>query len=199
MRLGIAQLGSLAGDFATTADRMAAYSRRAADRGIDLLVFPMNVLSGAAEVPYVDREGFLLDLAEALSGLTERLACPCLVPATADVDGTPTPEAMLVVDGDVRPLRLSAFLEDAVAAGAPAPARRRAASSRALPEVELAGCRLGIACSYDDLDDYDEYDYDVNVIIYLSTYGFSMDDASSALGPALADSRFLADARATGA
>ena len=105
---------------------------------------------------------------------------------------------MLVVDGDVRPLRLSAFLEDAVAADSPVPARRRAASSRALPEVELAGARLGIACSYDDLDDYDEYDYDVNVILYLSTYGFSMDDASSALGPALADS-FLADARATGA
>lgn len=199
MRLGIAQLGSLAGDFSATAERMAAYSRRAADQGVDLLVFPMNVLSGAAGVPYVDREGFLLDLAEALSDLTERLACPCLVPATADVDGTPTPEAMLIADGDVRPLRLSAFLEDAAAAGAPAPARRRAASSRALPEVELAGCRLGIACSYDDLDDYDEYDYDVNVILYLSTYGFSMDDASSALGPALADSRFLADARATGA
>ena len=63
MRLGIAQLGSLAGDFASTADRMSAYSRRAADQGVDLLVFPMNVLSGAAGVPYVDREGFLLDLA----------------------------------------------------------------------------------------------------------------------------------------
>ena len=199
MRLGIAQLGSLAGDFAATADRMSAYSRRAADQGVDLLVFPMNVLSGAAGVPYVDREGFLLDLAETLSGLTERLACPCLVPATADVDGTPTPEAMLVIDGDVRPLRLSAFLEDAVAADSAVPDRRRAASSRTLPEMELAGARLGIACSYDDLDDYDEYDYDVNVILYLSTYGFSMDDASSALGPALADSRFLADARATGA
>lgn len=199
MRLGIAQMGSLAGDFAATADRMAAYSRRAAEQGVDLLVFPMNVLSGAAGVPYVDREGFLLDLAEALSGLTERLACPCLVPATADVDGTPTPEAMLVAGGDVRPLRLSAFLEDAVAAGAPVPARRRAASARTLPEVELAGARLGIACSYDALDDYDEYDYDVNVVLFLSTYGFSMDDASSALGPALADSRFLADARATGA
>ena len=199
MRLGIAQLGSLAGDFAATADRMSAYSRRAADQGVDLLVFPMNVLSGAAGVPYVDREGFLLDLAETLSGLTERLACPCLVPATADVDGTPTPEAMLVVDGDVRPLRLSAFIEDAVAADSAVPDRRHAASSRTLPEMELAGARLGIACSYDDLDDYDEYDYDVNVILYLSTYGFSMDDASSALGPALADSRFLADARATGA
>ena len=80
MRLGIAQLGSLAGDFAATADRMAAYSRRAANRGVDLLVFPMNVLSGAAEVPYVDREGFLLDLAEALSGLTERPAHASFLP-----------------------------------------------------------------------------------------------------------------------
>ena len=75
MRLAIAQMKTLAGDFAATADRMVEYSRRAADQGVDLLVFPMNVLSGAAGVPYVDREGFLLDLAEALMGLTERLAC----------------------------------------------------------------------------------------------------------------------------
>ena len=198
MRLAIAQMKTLAGDFAATADRMVEYSRRAADQGVDLLVFPMNVLSGAAEVPYVDREGFLLDLAEALMGLTERLACPCLVPATADVDGNPVPEAMLVTDGDVRPLRLGAYLENAVASPASVvPRQAKEGPAPTLPEVEVAGARVGIACGYDDLDDYDDYDFDVNVIIYLSTYGYSMDDASSALGPALVESRFVADARAT--
>ncbi len=198
MRLAIAQMKTLAGDFASTADRMVEYSRRAADQGVDLLVFPMNVLSGAAGVPYVDREGFLLDLAETLMGLTERLACPCLVPATADVDGNPVPEAMLVADGDVRPLRLGAYLENAVTShAAVVPKQANDGPAPMLPEVEIAGARVGIACGYDDLDDYDDYDFDVNVIIYLASYGYSMDDPSSALGPALTESRFVADARAT--
>lgn len=196
MKLAIAQMKTRAGDFAATADRMVEYSRRAAELGCDLLVFPANVLSGAAAIPYVDREGFLLDLAETLSGLTERLACPSFVPVMADVDGTSVPEAMLISEGDVRPLRLGAYLEGVASSRGRV---AKAGPSSALPEVELAGARLGIACSYDDLDDYDEYDFDVNAIIYLAGCGFSMDDASSALGPALADSRFMADARATGA
>ena len=50
MRLGIAQLGSLAGDFAATADRMAAYARRAADRDDAAYGY-----SGRARVGGVDR------------------------------------------------------------------------------------------------------------------------------------------------
>ena len=198
MKLAIAQMKTRAGDFAATAERMVAYSARAAEQGTDLLVFPMNVLSGAAGLPAVDREGFLLDLAETISGLTERLACPSLVPVMADVDGTPTPEAMLIANGDVRPLRLGAFLEGVASSGS-LRRHRKDGPSPALPEFELAGARLGIACDYDDLSDYDDFDFDVNAIIFLSTYGFAMDDESSALGPALADARFTADARATGA
>ena len=67
------------------------------------------------------------------------------------------------------------------------------------PLFPFRGARLGVAFTYDDLDVYDDYAYDVDVIVFLSPYGFAVDDPSSALGSSLAEGRFPADARATGA
>ena len=201
MRIAIAQMTSHAGDFSATAARMAEQSRRAAERGVDLLVFPAPVLCGAAPTAPVDREGFLLDLAGCLMGLVDELACPCLVPVLTDVSGVTLPEALLFSEGGVVPVRLTAYLE-----AARARARSEEAADapeepegRPLPELEFAGARLGVAFTYEDLDDYDDYEYDVDVIVFLSGYGFATDDVSSALGSSLADGRFLADAEATGA
>ena len=194
MRIAIAQMGTRAGDFEATAGRMVELSRRAAEQGVDLLVFPAPALCGVTPVPYVDREGYLLDLAECLLGLVEDLACPCLVPVLAVLDGSPLPEAMLISDGSIAPLRLASYLQEVAAGRGPGES-----DARPLPEVEFAGARLGIAFTYDDLDDYDEYEYDVDVIVYLPSYGFAIDDASSALGSSLTEGRFPADAEATGA
>ena len=196
MRIAIAQMGTRAGDFDATVKRMSEYARRAADQSADLLVFPAMALSGVAPVPYQDREGFLLDLAAALLALSEGLPVTCLVPVLSDFDGVPMAEALLVSAQGVRPVRLSSYLESAahVAAGSePAP------ESAPLPELELAGTKLGVAFSYEDLDDYDDYDYDVDAVIFLSPYGFATDDPSSALGTAVSEARYLADAQATGA
>ncbi|MCR8907336.1 hypothetical protein NW198_01710 [Thermophilibacter sp. ET337] len=194
MRIAIAQMGTRAGEFAATAARMVELSERAAGQGADLLVFPAPALCGVAPVSYADREGFLLDLAECLLGLVDELACPCLVPVLADIDGAPLPEAMLIADGGIAPVRLAAYLQSVAASqGSGAP------EARPLPELEFAGARLGVAFDYDDLDEYDEFEYDVDVIVYLSGYGFALDDASSALGSSLTEGRFLADAEATGA
>lgn len=194
MRIAIAQMSTRAGDFEATAGRMVELSRRAAEQGVDLLVFPAPALCGVTPVPYVDREGYLLDLAECLLGLVEDLACPCLVPVLADLDGSPLPEAMLIADGSIVPLRLASYLQEVAAGGGPGEA-----DARPLPEVEFAGARLGVAFTYEDLDDYDEYEYDVDVIVYLPSYGFAIDDVSSALGSSLTEGRFPADAEATGA
>lgn len=196
MRIGIAQLSTRAGDFAATAPRMAEFSRRAAEQGVDLLIFPAAALCGTAPVQGVEREGFLLDLLECLMGLMDELACPCLVPLLVDLDGTPVPDALLIDGEDVRPVRLAARLEAlSSASGEEAPA----VSADALPEVPFRGARLGVAFTYEDLDVYDDYAYDVDVIVFLSPYGFAVDDPSSALGCSLVEGRFLADARATGA
>ena len=192
MRIAIAQIATRAGDFDGTARRMAEVSRRAADAGADLLVFPVAVLCGVTPVQRTDREGFLIDLMECLLGLIDELACPCLLPVLLDTDEAALPEALLIDEGEIRPVRLAARLESASAG-------RGDAAADALPEVPFRGARLGVAFTYDDLDVYDDYDYDVDVIVFLSGYGFAADDPSSALGTSLTEGRFLADAEATGA
>ncbi len=195
MRIAIAQMGTHAGDFERTVERMADYTRRAANEGADLVIFPSAALCGTMPVSFADREGFLLDLAEALTHLSEEASCPCLVPVLSDIDGASMSEALLLSDGDVTPVRLSAYLSSMAADQG----QGMESDPTPLPELEFAGARLGIAFTYEDLDDYDDYDYDVDVIVFLSSYGFATDDASSALGTSLSEGRFLADAEATGA
>lgn len=193
MKIAIAQMESRAGDFGKTARRMVERSRSAADQGADLLVFPAATLCGVTPVPRADREGFLLDLAGCVMELAEELACPCLVPVLTESDGAVLPDALLIDRGEIRPVGLAARLESLAAGGA------QEGSAAGLPELEFAGARLGVAFTYEDLDTYDEYDYDVDVIVYVSGYGFAVDDPSSALGSSLTEGRFPADAEATGA
>ncbi len=193
MRIAIAQMATRAGDFEETARRMVDYSRRAADAGVELLVFPAAALCGVAPVQRADREGFLLDLMECLLTLVDELACPCLLPMLVDTDEAPLPEALLIDAGEIRPVRLTARMEAMAAHMGDGPV------DQALPEVPFHGARLGVAFTYDDLDVYDDYDYDVDVIVFLSGYGFAVDDPSSALGTSLTEGRFPADAEATGA
>ena len=55
MRIAIAQMATRAGDFEETARRMVDYSRRAADAGVELLVFPAAALCGVSPVQRADR------------------------------------------------------------------------------------------------------------------------------------------------
>ena len=192
MRIGVAQIATRAGELGRTCERMVEQSRLAAEKNVDLLVFPLAALCGASPVSAVDREGFLLDVAGCVMRLAEELACPCLVPVLTEFDDRATAEALLIDGGDITPVRLAARLEAMAASGGDEP-------SDSLPELAFRGARLGVAFTYEELDAYDEYDYDVDVVIFLSGYGFAVDDPSSALGCALAESRFPADAEATGA
>lgn len=191
MRIAVAQMSTRAGDFSDMLPRMGAYARRAADEGADLLVFGAMTLCGASLVPRQDREGFLLDLAAALLEFSHDLPCACLLPVLSDVDGAPMSEALLVTPEEVRPVRLASYLRQAATDTDPA--------SSTLAELEYAGARLGIAFSYEDLDDFVDFDYDVDVIVFLSPYGFAADDPSSALGTAVSEGRYLADAQKSGA
>ena len=194
MKIGVAQMETSAGDLEKVMERLRGYASIAAKEGVDLVVFPMAALCGVTPVQNADREGFLLDLMEALAPTVEDLPCPCLIPMVLNINGTPQAEALLVEGDSIRPVRLSARL-DAMRKGRPG----ADLSSDILPEIDFHGARLGVAFTYEDLDAYDNYEYDVNVIVFLSGYGFASDDPSSALGLGLREGRFVADAEATGA
>lgn len=257
VKIGVAQMNTRAGDFAHTVDRMVEYSRQAAARGVQLLVFPMATLTGPVPVAEADQEGFFLDLSLALDDLAKRAKCTCLVPVVVELDYDSVCEAMLVRDGQVVPLRLQSYFatqfaslvshsgsDDAktslnsdsfsgssLAAGhapdsAAGPAPTTAASpfsnadvsalfgglasedsadedeaddeNETMPSLiafEMDGVRLGVALTYDDLDDFVDYDFDIDALIYIDSYGYSFDEPNSALGAALGESRYVADAQ----
>lgn len=199
MRLGIAQITTRAGDLERTCSRIVGYARRAASEGVDLLLFPMAALTGPVPVEESEQEGFLLDLAEALLGIADQVACPCVVPVVVDMDGEPAPEAMLIDDGEVVPLKFMAYV-GALAASVRGTEESDDAkdggwgSAADLPVITLGDCRVGVAFTYDDLDDFVDLDLGVDVVAYLAGYGFALDDPSSALGAALAENRYVRDA-----
>lgn len=186
MRIGIAQIDTVPGAFDQTVGHMVAQSERAAEQGVELLVFPLAALAGVDVLPYADRGSFLRDANDAIARLSDELACPALVPAPIDTGGEfGAFDVLLVEGGEAKPLR---------------PARAAAGSSeREVAQFEHAGLRFALALTHDDLDALDDYDYEVDAAIFLSGYGFALDDPSSAMGADLDTARFVPDAQTMGA
>lgn len=195
MRIAIAQMGSRAGELQKTVTRMLDFARQAHDRGAELVVFPMAALTGPVPAEFADQEGFLLDLSETFALLCEEAPCACIVPVVTEVDSVPEFEAVLVNDGNVTPLKATALIER----GQQDARDDQDAPAPDLPEFEVSGLRLGLAFTYEDLDDYDDFEFDVDAIVFASGYGYAVDDPSSAMGGAITEARFRTDAETCGA
>lgn len=194
MKIAIAQVPSANGDLGRAAERIKAYCSRAAEGGAGLCVFPANVIAPAVPVAMPDREGLLVDMAQLCSGLAGELACPAIVPVSLPGSDDPVLEAVQVGTDGVVPLRLLGALSQT-----PADDPGDEACGLSLPQVEVGDLTLGIAFTYEELEEYVDYDYHVDAVLFLSTYGFATDDAASALGASILESRFRADADAMGA
>ena len=188
MRIGIAQIDTVAGALDQTVERMVAQSQRAVDEGIDLLVFPLLVLVGIDAVPEGDRAGLMHDVASAVIDLGERLACPSIVPVPLDFGLDENSfDALMVDKGDVWPIRMSHHMREGLGSDA---------DEQGVAEFTFGGMRFALAVSRSDLDALDDYDYDVDAVIYLSGYPYAQDDPSSVMGADVEYARFADDAMA---
>lgn len=201
MRIGIAQIATRAGDLHRTCGRIVECAKAAAAEGVELLVFPMAALTGPLPPEETDQEGFLLDLADALEDLAGRVACRCLVPIVWNLDGDPMPEAVLIGEGELVPLKALAYATSLIGGAGSADATQDGqagggslGADPTLPVVTVGDTRLGIAFTYEDLDDFLDYDFGIDAVVYLAGYGYAVDDPSSALGSALAENRYVRDA-----
>ncbi|MBP3885030.1 MAG: hypothetical protein J6D54_08860 [Olsenella sp.] len=196
MRIGVAQINTRPGDLGGIADRIVSLSERALDQGVELLVFPLTCLAGPMPLSEADQDEFLVDAMETFASLARHVACPCVVPVVSDLDGDTLPEAVLIRNGRVLPLRLSAYADsahggDVDGAGGMPPF--------APPRFEAGGMSFVVAFTYDDLEDCGELEHGADAVIFISGYGYANDDPSSALGAALSENRYVGDARALGA
>lgn len=191
MRIGIAQINTTPGAFGATIERIVAQSQRAAQQNVDLLLFPLAALAGVDAPPYADTPSFMRDIAEAIVDLSERVACPCIVPVPMDFGAQEGHfDAVLLSEGDMRPLCLMSRLRPEEGTGA--------VDGQGVPEFEFAGERLAIALSFEDLDALDDYDYDSHITLFFSGYPYAMDDISSAMAADFDNARFASDAQSSG-
>ena len=194
MRIAVAQMNTQAGDFEFTAQTMLEYAQRAQQQGAELIIYPAPTLTGLLSVPEADIEGLFADLSEVISSLSEKLPIVALVPVVTEFDGNAASEALLVRNGAVTPLKLTAQI-------AHLSALARSGSSIQTPDentFELAkfdagGLTFGIAFTYEDLDAWQDVDDSLDAVIYLPYFGFAVDDSSSAMGMAVIESRYLSD------
>jgi len=194
MRIAVAQMNTQAGDFEFTAQTMLEYAQRAQQQGAELIIYPAQTLTGLLSVPEADIEGLFADLSEVISSLSEKLPIAALVPVVTEFDGNAASEALLVRNGAVTPLKLTAQI-------AHMSALARSGSSVQTPDentFELAkfdagGLTFGIAFTYEDLDAWQDVDDSLDAVIYLPYFGFAVDDSSSAMGMAVTESRYLSD------
>jgi NAD+ synthase (glutamine-hydrolysing) len=198
MRIAIAQLNTRAGDFDPTAERMEAFVQNAADDHADLVVFPLTVLTGPTSVDYASHEGYRADLLRVLESLNGRLACPCLVPVVTDMLGESVVEVMLLGKGGVTPLRTRSLLSQ--------DQREHEQNDMGLLESELRESahaplsfefedwRMVVASNYDELNEVVDSTEQYDVVLFVSSYGYALDDTSSALGASLQENRYKADA-----
>ncbi len=173
MRIAIAQLNTCAGDFSSTVERMELLSKRAADQGAQLLVFPLAALTGTLPVDYASQQGYLIDLRASLEHLAANAACPCLVPFVRGMVEDVRPDAVLIQDGSLTPLE-----------------RLEAADGL----FSFGEAKLAVAFSYDDINRLIDESVSPDALVFVSGYGYALDDPGSALGAALLENRFRADA-----
>ncbi|WP_058270209.1 nitrilase-related carbon-nitrogen hydrolase [Olsenella massiliensis] len=194
MKLGIAQTNTRPGDLERSAARIRTYARMAAKDGADLLVLPSCALTGYELVREADQVGFLRDLVATLASLAADVACPCLVSVLVGVEGVGVQEPVLLKDGSVRLLGMSGSLADLLAKRDDAP-RDELATKEGPPLFDIAGERVAVSTSPDDLDRLRGRDKGATVVVYLDDQGFCVDDPASALGAAVVEGGFVQDAR----
>lgn len=194
MRIAVAQMNTRAGDFEFTAQTMLEYAQRAQQQGAELVIYPAPTLTGLLSVPEADTDGLFADLSETINSLSEKLSIAALIPVVTEFDGNAASEVFLVRNGAVTPLKLTAQIAHMSALA------RSASSSQdsnedtvELAKFEAGGLTFGIAFTYEDLDAWQDVDDSLDAVIYLPYFGFAVDDSSSAMGMAVAESRYLGD------
>ena len=180
MKIAVAQISTRAGDFAATTERVVELAARAVGEGAELLVLPSVAVVGQRVPDQGDLEGFGMDLYAMLGELSQRVACPCIIPIGTGVVSDNKPEVMLVQRDGFHPLRMLALVKEA--------------ENEGCVVFEQGGVQFGIAFDYDDFDLLEARDAKIDAILFFESAGFALDDPSSALGASLAENRFRDDA-----
>ncbi|MBR2835105.1 MAG: NAD(+) synthase [Coriobacteriales bacterium] len=105
MKIALAQIGSIPGDFSQTVDHMLETAYQAKRRGADLIVFPATVFCGAYPQGLAESSAFMLDMLDALASFSENTPLLAAVPAYINDDYMCYTEIFMCAKGICCPVR----------------------------------------------------------------------------------------------
>lgn len=187
MKLAIAQMTSDAGDLLNIKTRVLEFTRQAHEQDARLVVFPLCTVSGTGLVSAGDGEPYANDLAGALSELAEELALPILLPIVVAQDDVPYLDAALIKDGTIASVRLAD-------GNGERGIDLSLIHSSEVPVIDFEGQKIAVAFTYEDINNLIDNEVEVDIVVYLSAYGFSMDDPGTSMACSLEKSGFVEDA-----
>ena len=175
MRVALAQMGSLPGDFSTIVRRMLETAERASRLGADLIVFPTTLLGGVYPIGIGESCAFQMATLDAIEDYAAHAPLCSVVPAYVSDGETGYAELFLCQDGDAGPLRLREA--------------RQLMDGGRLPEAELATIRVAGAVIQLVVGDsgISSHDADADVVIVFSALPFCDQDSSTLLAAGLGD------------
>lgn len=187
MKLAIAQMTSDAGDLLNIKTRVLEFTRQAHEQDARLVVFPLCTVSGTGLVSAGDGEPYANDLAGVLSELAEELPLPVLLPIVVAQDDVPYLDAALIKDGTIASIRLAG-------GNGERGIDLSLIHSSEVPVIDFEGQKIAVAFTYEDINNLIDNEVEVDIVVYLSAYGFSMDDPGTSMACSLEKSGFVEDA-----
>ncbi len=175
MRIALAQLNSIPGDFSGTVRHMLSYAERAARLGADVVIFPTTILSGTYPVGISESTSFELDMLDALEDFAARTPISAVVPAYVFDGDAGYTEVFLCADGTAGPLRLREMGRSG----------EDARIDETVAQAHIAGASMQFVVGDTGLSARDAA---VDVIVVLSALPFCDEDSSTLLAPGLGDS-----------
>jgi NAD+ synthase (glutamine-hydrolysing) len=202
MRIAIAQMDTVVGDFDATVARMAAQAESAQGQGAGLVVFPLQALSGGSFGGLAVIDDFAADFVAALGRLADSLPIPALVPVALGEDAGSC-IVVLMRDGRVEPLGVMSAGEggqgDALDPAQGAGAAGMAGPGEAVPGFVLDGLSFVVVFDEEGLDRLVQDGNAADVIVYASRDWYDTNDEATTLACGIGGGCFVREASAADA
>src|SRR5579872_6649378 len=106
MKIALGQINPTVGDFCGNAAKIVEYSRRARERGAELVLFPELAICGYPPRDLVEKPSFVAQNGETLTKIAQQaqgisVICGLVTPAHGDTGKSVMNSAALVRDGEV--------------------------------------------------------------------------------------------------
>lgn len=169
MKIAIAQINTVAGDFESTLQIMTTYGQRAQERGAELVVYPSPVLMGPDPMALIDNKNYVASALDTLNKLAQNLEVDALVPLVMGTAGAVFTSYAYLHGGEV----MCAGMLDR------------------LGPLSAGAAEIGVAFTPDDLEAFASGMIDADVVCYIPVLGFNADDKVSLLACGVSQGAFV--------